>query len=171
MQPKLIISPAYAARVGMSDVDLASLHDMELLRVVPASERNTCPQCGNHPADSYVQLLTYMPAPVPEKVSGRWIVWCLCETVYSFACVHAMDAEQLPGQARVRAASEATAPKPDVPRLDQWAPVYEHDMVIESHGQRRMSPMLWESLNLQQQRALAARTSHYYPWNQASDWE
>ncbi len=108
MQPKIILSSAYAARMGMSDVDLASLHDMDLLRVVPASENNTCPQCGNHADDSYVQLLTYEPAATPERVSGRRIVWCLCEAMYSYAFVHEMAAQQPLGEAHVRAASAAS---------------------------------------------------------------
>jgi hypothetical protein len=171
VQPKFILSPALAARLSLSDVDLASLFDMDLLRVVPASESNTCPTCGNHAADSYAQLLVSKPAEAPEEITGRHIVWCLCESVYSFAFVHGMDAQQLPGQARVRAASEAPtaapvpAPAPHVPPLDAWAPVYDDHAV---YRQRRVtSPMLWERLSLQQ-RSLVARTS-IYRQNQATD--
>ncbi len=174
MQPKIILSPAWAAQEGMLDSALASLFDIDLSDILTATDNNMCPRCGNPPADSKAQLLTNDPAAAtPENVSGYVIVRCLCETVYAYAYVHEVDAQQPLGQARVRA-SVAPPPKPAVPPLTSWAPVYEHesptgrrhgtmdsnDVVLEAHRQRRqVSPALWVSL-ASPQWARVASTNH-----------
>ena len=126
MQPKIILSPAWAAQEGMLDSALASLFDIDLSEILSGTQDNRCPRCGNPPADSKAQLLTDDPTTAtPENVNGHVIVRCLCETVYAFAYVHEMDAQQPVGRARIRAASEATASKPDVPPMLSYAPIYD----------------------------------------------
>jgi hypothetical protein len=110
MQPKIILSPAWAAQEGMLDSALASLFDVDLTNILASTEHNRCPRCDNPPGDSNVQLLTDEPATAtPERVSGHVIVRCLCGSVYAFAYVHEVNAQQPVGEAQVRAASATTA--------------------------------------------------------------
>lgn len=180
MQPKIILSPAWAEREGMRDSDLASFFDIDLsVNELPAATaEGLCPQCGNPPADSFVQHFAGPPAATPEWVSGHVIVKCLCLTTYAFPYVHEVNAQQSLGHASVQAAQPQPVPPQPVPPLPSWTPVYQfgderyhndaNAAVIDAHRQRRcMSPMLWEQLHLQQ-RSRVARTSGYRQ-NQASD--
>jgi hypothetical protein len=184
MVPRFIATQAWVERHGLSEADLGWFGsiNINLADAVPAGEGDTCPRCRQHPDDCEFQAPVPDPAAsTPEMVRGRAYVECLCRTLYYYTFVHPVDARRPVGESHIRAASAAPAPKPVAPPLTSWAPVYEHesatgrrhrtmdssDVVLESYRQRRISPMLWESLNLQQ-RNRVARTNHLRQ-NQATD--
>lgn len=108
MQPKIVLSRAWAEAEGMSDADLASLFDIDLAGAVLAGARDVCPRCGNNPADSAVQLFADEPAAAtPEQVKIRVIVRCLCGATYWYPAVHEVNIE---GHACVRGTSTTLTP-------------------------------------------------------------
>ena len=65
---------------------------------------------GITPATAWSGFFAHEAAAAPGRVEGCEFVKCLCGTVYSFAAVHAMDADQPLGEASVRAASVSRTP-------------------------------------------------------------
>lgn len=116
MQPKVILSLAWAEAEGMSNSDLASLLSIESAGAIPAGANDLCPRCGNHPNDSLIEFFEPDPATAtPEQVKSRMIVKCLCRTTYWCAAVHEVDVHQLIGHARVHAVTAAPPVAPPAP--------------------------------------------------------
>ncbi len=112
MQPKIILTVAWADRVGVSDADIDSLLDLMASSAIPAGPGDLCPRCRNHPVDSEIQF--FAPESVTataEQVRSRAVVKCLCGTTYWYAAVHAVDVQQPIGQATVCAASASRTPE------------------------------------------------------------
>lgn len=166
MQPKIILSPAWAEQEGLTDTDIASLLGYDLASAVPSAD-NTCPKCRNHPVDSAIQFFAHDPATAPEKVSGRGYVRCLCGTMYHYASVHEMNAQQPVGEAQVRAVSEVV-PRPAMPPVrhptldsnDIVLARYRHQGWHPAFGQQNSSAaVIWASVEARR-RAVAATTAH-----------
>jgi len=140
MQPKVILSLAWAEAQRMSDSDLDTVLDIRLDSAVPASASGLCPRCRNHPHDSMVQHFAPESATsTPKQVKVRATVTCLCGTTYWYADVHGLDVPQPIGQARVRAASDA-APQPPLPE-----PLPPGSMLISTpqRVQQQRVPQSW----------------------------
>jgi hypothetical protein len=84
MEPKVILSTAWAERLKFSEQELAQLFDIDLDSAVPANDGMNCPRCGNTADDSNYQFFKYRPITTPDNVEGMKYVGCVCGTVYVF---------------------------------------------------------------------------------------
>jgi len=124
MLPTVVLTSALLERLGLSLDDIADLFfNRALAAAVPAGAGDVCPQCTRHHAEFEGRLLEPSPegslAPsMAAQVSCRAVVLCPCGAMYALAAVHAVDAQQALGAARVRAASARLTPGTGALQID-----------------------------------------------------